>query len=94
MTEQENRYADWIGSTETVEDEITLGPVIGMCATLDDRDSEFAPGDPLPPLWQWLYFLPRAPLSSVGPDGHPKKGGFRLAFDKSQYQGHINQQYG
>ncbi|MBF0562827.1 MAG: acyl-CoA dehydrogenase, partial [Alphaproteobacteria bacterium] len=24
----------------------------------------------------WFYFLPRAPMSQVGPDGHPKRGGF------------------
>jgi 3-methylfumaryl-CoA hydratase len=24
----------------------------------------------LPPLWHWLYFLPTAPRSSIGPDGH------------------------
>ena len=34
------------------------------------------PGDPLPPLWHWLYFLPLARQSDIGPDGHPKRGGF------------------
>jgi 3-methylfumaryl-CoA hydratase len=24
----------------------------------------------LPPLWHWLYFLPTAPRSKIGPDGH------------------------
>ncbi len=24
----------------------------------------------LPPLWHWLYFLPTAPRTSIGPDGH------------------------
>jgi 3-methylfumaryl-CoA hydratase len=24
----------------------------------------------LPPLWHWLYFLPTAPRSAIGPDGH------------------------
>src|ERR1700678_2937216 len=24
----------------------------------------------LPPLWHWLYFLPTAPRSMLGPDGH------------------------
>ena len=34
------------------------------------------PGDPLPPLWHWLYFLPTARQSALGPDGHPARGGF------------------
>jgi 3-methylfumaryl-CoA hydratase len=27
-------------------------------------------------LWQWFFFLPRAPQSGLGPDGHPKRVGF------------------
>jgi 3-methylfumaryl-CoA hydratase len=27
-------------------------------------------------LWHWLYFLPQAPQSQIGPDGHPLRGGF------------------
>jgi 3-methylfumaryl-CoA hydratase len=30
----------------------------------------------LPELWHWLYFLPHARQSEIGPDGHPKRGGF------------------
>jgi len=30
----------------------------------------------LPPLGHWLYFLPQAPRRDIGPDGHPKRGGF------------------
>ena len=30
----------------------------------------------MPELWHWLYFLPTVPLAEVGPDGHPKRGGF------------------
>ncbi len=47
-----------------------------MLATLDDGETRLGPGDPLPPLWHWLYFLPRAPLSRIGADGHPERGGF------------------
>ncbi|MFM7507452.1 MAG: MaoC family dehydratase N-terminal domain-containing protein [Rubrivivax sp.] len=28
------------------------------------------------PLAHWLYFLPRAPQSALGDDGHPRRGGF------------------
>jgi 3-methylfumaryl-CoA hydratase len=27
-------------------------------------------------LWHWLYFLPLARQSEIGPDGHPRRGGF------------------
>ena len=27
-------------------------------------------------MWHWLYFLPHARESEIGPDGHPKRGGF------------------
>ena len=54
------------------EDDITAFPLTAMAATLDREES----GDTVPPLWHWLYFLPVAPLSDVGPDGHPKRGDF------------------
>ncbi len=81
MTEEANRFAAWLGSTETLEDDIALAPVLRAAATLDDAESVFARGSALPPLWQWLFFLPRAPQSSLGGDGHPKKGGFMPPVD-------------
>ena len=30
----------------------------GLSATLDYATPRAAPGEPLPPLWHWLYFLP------------------------------------
>ncbi|MEO5373840.1 MAG: acyl-CoA dehydrogenase [Alphaproteobacteria bacterium] len=69
-------YADWIGSTEHREEDITLTPTHALLATLDDTTTVLANGDKLPPLWHWLYFLPRAPMSQVGSDGHAKRGGF------------------
>ena len=64
----------WIGRTETVQDTVTEAPLRMLRATLD-----LAP-DPspetLPPLWHWLYFLPCAKQSELGPDGHPRRGGF------------------
>jgi 3-methylfumaryl-CoA hydratase len=69
-------YADWVGGTEEAEDLIALAPVQAAAATLDDITTEFAPGSPLPPLWQWFFFLPRVPHSNLGPDGHPRRAGF------------------
>jgi 3-methylfumaryl-CoA hydratase len=66
----------WIGREEVVEDLITPVPVAALAATLDRDDPKPRPGDELPPLWHWLYFLPTVRQSELGPDGHPKRGGF------------------
>ncbi|PMS36710.1 3-methylfumaryl-CoA hydratase [Trinickia symbiotica] len=67
---------EWTGRTETARDEITLTPMAALAATLNRDDPPPALGDELPPLWHWLYFLPVHRQSMVGPDGHPKRGGF------------------
>lgn len=66
----------WIGRQETVHDRVTRFPVAALSATLDRDDPPPREGDPLPPLWHWLYFLPVAQQSTLGPDGHPVRGGF------------------
>jgi len=66
----------WQGKSETRHDHLGLSPVRAMSATLDREDGEPQQGDALPPLWHWLYFLPVAKQSEIGPDGHPKRGGF------------------
>ncbi|MFO1270404.1 MAG: MaoC family dehydratase N-terminal domain-containing protein [Rubrivivax sp.] len=67
---------DWIGRSETLQDQITAAPVRGLAATLDHEPAEVPPGTALPPLWHWLYFLPAHRQSEIGPDGHAKRGGF------------------
>jgi itaconyl-CoA hydratase/mesaconyl-C4 CoA hydratase len=66
--------ATWIGRGETVAD--TLDPVLAgrIAATL--TESAPAAGDPLPPLWQWAFFVQAAPMDGLGKDGHPARGGF------------------
>ncbi|TDN59212.1 MaoC family dehydratase N-terminal domain-containing protein [Paraburkholderia sp. BL10I2N1] len=66
----------WIGRSERVSDTLTLTPMAALAATLDHDGLPVAPGDALPPLWHWLYFLPVHRQSLIGPDGHPKRGGF------------------
>jgi 3-methylfumaryl-CoA hydratase len=66
----------WIGRSQTVEDFLAPWPAKALIATLDERDPEPRMGDPLPPLWHWLYFLEAAPASKVGPDGHGERGDF------------------
>ncbi|HCA87994.1 MAG TPA: mesaconyl-C4 CoA hydratase [Streptomyces sp.] len=34
----------------------------------------YGPGDPVPPMWHWMYLLERRPESELGPDGHPSSG--------------------
>ena len=87
--------ADWIGRTETLEDQITPAPIAALSATLDREPVRPAPGTPIPPLWHWLYFLPLARQSEIGPDGHGKRGGFlppvplpRRMWAGSQFQFH------
>jgi 3-methylfumaryl-CoA hydratase len=66
----------WIGRAETRADLATAVPYAALSATLDRQDAEPVNGTAVPPLWHWLYFLPMSPMSDVGPDGHPKRGGF------------------
>ncbi|HEX4325268.1 MAG TPA: MaoC family dehydratase N-terminal domain-containing protein [Burkholderiales bacterium] len=70
------KLADWIGRSEILEDSVTQAPVAALSATLDWPVERPAAGTPLPYLWHWLYFLPMARQSEIGPDGHPKRGGF------------------
>ena len=65
----------WIGKTESVEDEITPVPMMALAATLDLDAHRAQPGDPLPPLWHWLYFLSIHRQSELGEEGHSMKGG-------------------
>ncbi|MEO8247796.1 MAG: MaoC family dehydratase N-terminal domain-containing protein [Burkholderiales bacterium] len=66
----------WVGKSSAFEDQVTSAPVRALSATLDRDDPEPACGTELPPLWHWLYFLPYDQQSNIGPDGHPKRGGF------------------
>jgi 3-methylfumaryl-CoA hydratase len=66
----------WIGRSEEQTDQITLTPIAALSATLDRQDPPPQTGDPLPPLWHWLYFLPLHRQSELAPDGHAGRGGF------------------
>ncbi|MEQ6434832.1 MaoC family dehydratase N-terminal domain-containing protein [Comamonas sp. w2-DMI] len=66
----------WQGRSETTLDTMTAAPVHALSATLDREDAAPVPGTEIPPLWHWLYFLPHARQSEIGPDGHPRRGGF------------------
>ena len=67
---------EWIGKTERYQDTVTIAPYRALSATLDRKDPDPINGVFLPELWHWLHFLPHAKQSEIGPDGHPKRGGF------------------
>jgi 3-methylfumaryl-CoA hydratase len=69
-------FREWIGRTEAADDTITPVPIAALSATLDRDDPPPKPGDPLPPLWHWLYFLPLHRQSKLAPDGHAERGAF------------------
>lgn len=71
-----DKLKDWIGRSRTMEDFAAPFPVRALIATFDEADPDPGMGDPLPPLWHWLYFLETAAQSKIGPDGHAERGEF------------------
>jgi hydroxyacyl-ACP dehydratase HTD2-like protein with hotdog domain len=65
-------YDDYVGRSETRTDTVWPNMVHALAATLDMA----APERDLPPLWHWMFFADWVPASGLGPDGHPKRGGF------------------
>lgn len=65
----------WKGRTESTTESVSADWCMRVQHTLD-RVEELNIGDPLPPLWHFTMHLGSAPLSGLGRDGHPKRGGF------------------
>ena len=76
MTLDIENLKQWVGKTESRPDLATATPLQALSATLDRDDPAPLVGDPVPPCWHWLYFLPLNRQSEIGADGHPKRGGF------------------
>lgn len=74
----ETYLKQWVGRSETAVDVVGPTPLAALAATLDREPPAggSAALSTVPPLWHWLYFLPLAPQSNIGTDGHPKRGGF------------------
>lgn len=53
-----------------IESTLDPWPVQALEATLELPEGGADARVELPPLWHWLYFLPTAPRSAIGPDGH------------------------
>lgn len=67
--------ATWIGSTREARDTISPRLANSLAAVLDDP-CDLAPGDPAPAGIHWCLCPEIAPMSALGPDGHPARGGF------------------
>jgi 3-methylfumaryl-CoA hydratase len=65
----------WLGKTETRQDQISPALAAALAATLDGPRQPGV-GASLPPLWHWIYFWNVCRQSEVGADGHPQRGGF------------------
>ncbi|MFI6435376.1 mesaconyl-C4 CoA hydratase [Streptomyces sp. NPDC050759] len=61
--------------TRTVErtEVIASEPTEALAAALD-IEIPHAAGDPVPPLWHWIYLLERGPERELGEDGHSATG--------------------
>ena len=66
------QHQEFVGRSETRDDRLDVRLVEGMAATLD-RD---IPEGDIPPLWHWMLFQDWRAPGGVGPDGHPRRGGF------------------
>jgi 3-methylfumaryl-CoA hydratase len=75
------RWRGWIGRTEQHNDAVHAAALDAWAATLDRDDALAAVGDDVAPLAHWLFFLPLARQSTLGPDGHPSRGGFLPPID-------------
>ena len=66
-------FDGWAPSISEQEDDLVAAPLRRLAA-LFDHDGGHWPEGMLPPLAHWLYFLPEAPQSTIGADGHPARG--------------------
>ena len=64
-------FDDYVGRSQTTTDEVSPRLLAGLAATLGVDTPEI-----VPPLWHWMLFQDWVPPDRIGPDGHPKRGGF------------------
>ena len=79
MTEETGKpatYGDWTASVERIEEFLAPMPAKKLAGLLDLDPASVGDGFGLPPMWHWLYFHATARTSEIGPDGHPRRGGF------------------
>lgn len=67
------QFDGWSPIATEQQDDLVAAPLRRLAA-LFDHDGAHWPKGELPPLAHWLFFLPEAPQSTVGVDGHPTRG--------------------
>ena len=66
-------WQNWVGRSETIEQVLEAESLRRLAAALgEDLDVEQVQ----PSLAHWAFFLPVVGPDGIGPDGHPKRGGF------------------
>jgi len=78
MTEEPDldHLRQWIGRSTQVSDIVTARLTKGLRATLFLEIGEPKAGDAAPFTTHWCLAQPVFPMSELGPDGHPARGGF------------------
>jgi 3-methylfumaryl-CoA hydratase len=71
-----DELARWIGRREVRTDAVRARDVAAWNAMLDRDDPFPSEGDPVPPGFHWTLFASIARQSELGPNGHPRRGGF------------------
>src|SRR5919109_1261105 len=64
-----------VGRKQTATDVLHVGPANLLRLSLGRPEPELRDGDPLPPAWLSLYFLPRFATAELRPDGSPRDTG-------------------
>lgn len=67
---------DSAGAPLVLTERIDPWRVASLHASLNRADAVPVAGDPLPPLWHFLFFAEVQPGAALGVDGHPKPGDF------------------
>lgn len=65
---------DWHPPVVETERRVDPWPAAAFADLLDAPPPGLADGDPLPPMWHWLYLLPHPSSAEIGEDGHPADG--------------------
>jgi 3-methylfumaryl-CoA hydratase len=66
-------WQTWVGKTESVTERIEPMVLRRYAAALGES---YEDGCPLPSLAHWAFFIAAEQPGNLGPDGHPKRGGF------------------
>lgn len=65
---------DWDPPTVRTSRRVDPWPAAAFADLLDAPAPPLDDGDPLPPMWHWLYLLEHPRTAEIGEDGHPADG--------------------